>query len=90
MICVQSHEIMKINYSLLHKSPPKLLTCEKYSSAILKAHSLHSFSGLAGFAMSAHLMSILLRMATFSGVLGGRSERAIMSGLASPEGEREK
>ena len=49
-------------------------TCAKYSSAILNAHSLQILSGRAGLETSAHLINILFRMATFSGVFGGPSE----------------
>ena len=44
-----------------------LFTCLQYSFAIRNAHSMHSFSGRAGFETSAHLISILLIRVLFSG-----------------------
>ena len=42
------------------------LTCEKYSSAILSAHSLQSSVGLQGLEISAHLTKIRFMTILFS------------------------
>lgn len=61
-----------------------LRTCEKYSSAILYAHSLHRYRGRAGLAISAHLINILLISVRFSGVLSATAVDAVESGVPRP------
>lgn len=62
----------------------KLYTWQKYSSDILKAHSLHKYLGRAGFAMSAHLINIRLISVRFSGVFSAVVDDVVESGVPRP------